>query len=169
MASGRRPEHQAPPELFYNETEARKYSSNTRMIEVQQQLSERAIELLALPDDTPCMILDVGCGSGLSGECLTDLGHTWIGLDISKDMLDVAQERETEGDLLLSDMGSGVPFRAGSLMGSLVYQRCSGYVMQTNQVTVHTGDSTSSSLLSTRPWVEAQGLSCSSIQRILTS
>jgi len=117
MASGRRPEHQAPPELFYNETEARKYTSNTRMIEIRKQLSERAIELLALPDDTPCMILDVGCGSGLSGECLTDLGHTWIGLDISKDMLDVAQERDCEGDLLLSDMGSGVPFRPGVFDG----------------------------------------------------
>ena len=30
------------------------------MIEIQSQLSERAIELLALPDDTPCFILDVG-------------------------------------------------------------------------------------------------------------
>ena len=38
------------------------------MMEIQSQLSERAIELLALPEDTPCFILDVGCGSGLSGE-----------------------------------------------------------------------------------------------------
>ena len=30
------------------------------MISIQQQLSERAIELLALPEDTPCFILDVG-------------------------------------------------------------------------------------------------------------
>ena len=34
------------------------YSS--RIIEIQQQLSERALELLALPDNTPCLILDVG-------------------------------------------------------------------------------------------------------------
>jgi hypothetical protein len=27
------------------------------------------------------------CGSGLSGEVLTDLGHQWIGLDISTAML----------------------------------------------------------------------------------
>ena len=38
------------------------------MMEIQSQLSERAIELLTLPEDTPCFILDVGCGSGLSGE-----------------------------------------------------------------------------------------------------
>jgi len=33
---------------------------SSRMIEIQQQLSERAIELLALPEDVPCFILDVG-------------------------------------------------------------------------------------------------------------
>ena len=45
------------------------------------------------------MILDVGCGSGLSGEILTEEGHIWVGLDISRDMLNAAVERETEGDL----------------------------------------------------------------------
>ena len=33
---------------------------SSRMIEVQSQMSERAIELLALPEDTPCLILDIG-------------------------------------------------------------------------------------------------------------
>lgn len=117
MASGKRPEHQAPPEIFYNETEAKKYTSNTRMMEIQQQLSERAIELLALPEDVPCYILDVGCGSGLSGECLTDGDHVWVGVDISKDMLDVAVDRDCEGDLILGDMGSGMPFRPGTFDG----------------------------------------------------
>ena len=116
MASGKRPEHQAPPEIFYNETEAKKYSSNTRMIEIQQQLSERAIELLNLPDH-PCFILDVGCGSGLSGECLTEQDHTWVGVDISGSMLDVAKDREVEGDLILGDMGQGMPFRPGTFDG----------------------------------------------------
>jgi hypothetical protein len=27
------------------------------------------------------------CGSGLSGEELSDQGHIWVGLDISKDMI----------------------------------------------------------------------------------
>ena len=27
------------------------------------------------------------CGSGLSGECLTEQGHLWMGLDISTSML----------------------------------------------------------------------------------
>jgi len=118
MAS-KRPEHQGPPDIFYNEEEARKYSQNTHIIDVQTKLSERAIELLNLPDEESCLVLDIGCGSGLSGEVLTDLGHQWVGLDISSAMLDVAQEREVEGDLTLGDIGYGMPFRAGSFDGAI--------------------------------------------------
>lgn len=85
MGKSERPEHTAPPEIFYNEDEARKYTSNSRMIEIQSRLTQRAVELLALPDDgTPRMLLDIGCGSGLSGEALTETGHMWVGMDISQ-------------------------------------------------------------------------------------
>lgn len=57
------------------------------MIEIQEQMSERAIELLMLPEDQSCLLLDIGCGSGLSGSVLEDKGHTWIGVDISSAML----------------------------------------------------------------------------------
>ncbi len=56
----------------------------------------------------------IRCGSGLSGEVLTEHGHTWIGLDISINMLTVAKENESEGDLLHCDMGQGFSFRPGS-------------------------------------------------------
>lgn len=81
-------------------------------------MTRRALELLDL--DSPSFILDVGCGSGLSGEILSstpeDEGgpHVWVGMDISASMLDVALQRDAEGDLLLADIGQGVPFRAGS-------------------------------------------------------
>jgi len=115
-----RPEDTGPPELFYNEAEARKYTSNTRIIEVQQQMSSRAVELLALPEDTPSLILDLGCGSGLSGEILEEEGHFWVGCDISKSMLDIAVERDTEGDMILSDLGQGVGmFRPGMFDGAI--------------------------------------------------
>jgi 18S rRNA (guanine1575-N7)-methyltransferase len=112
-----RPEHLAPPEIFYNEQEARKYTHNSRIIDIQMQMSERALELLLLPEDKPCYLLDVGCGSGLSGGVLDEQGHFWVGMDISSAMLDIALEREVEGDVLLTDMGQGCPFRAGTFDG----------------------------------------------------
>ena len=63
--SSRRPEHLAPPEIFYNDSEAEKYTKNTRMMQIQNEMSERAMELLALPEDEPSFILDIGCGSGM--------------------------------------------------------------------------------------------------------
>ncbi|KAJ8870058.1 hypothetical protein PR048_029069 [Dryococelus australis] len=92
------------------------HSTNTigsRMVEIQLQMSERALELLVLPDH-PCYILDLGCGSGLSGHVIEDNSHMWVGIDISPAMLGVAVEREIEGDLILGDLGHGVPFRAGA-------------------------------------------------------
>ncbi|KAJ9645293.1 18S rRNA (guanine1575-N7)-methyltransferase [Coniosporium tulheliwenetii] len=69
---------------------------------------------------SPSLILDIGCGSGLSGSILSSVPpedggpHIWIGLDISESMLGVALEREVEGDLFLADAGQGVPFRPGA-------------------------------------------------------
>ncbi|CAK7206366.1 18S rRNA (guanine1575-N7)-methyltransferase [Sporothrix eucalyptigena] len=159
-----RPEDTLAADIHYNDTEARKYTTSSRIQNVQAAMTRRALELLDLPG--PSFILDVGCGSGLSGEILTrsgttirtrrktnDLGqvvgdeegdqeeedvgdeeydddddddsdsttseigngpHVWVGMDISPSMLDVALQRDVEGDLLLADMGQGVPFRAGS-------------------------------------------------------
>jgi 18S rRNA (guanine1575-N7)-methyltransferase len=83
-------------------------------------MTHRALDLLSLQH--PSMILDVGCGSGLSGEILSASDedgtpggpHIWIGLDISASMLGVALEKEVEGDLFLADAGQGVPFRPGT-------------------------------------------------------
>ncbi|KAG4932407.1 hypothetical protein AAZX31_17G058900 [Glycine max] len=118
MAS--RPEVIAPPEIFYDDAEARKYTSSSRIVQIQATLSERALELLALPDDgVPKLLLDIGCGSGLSGETISENGHHWIGLDISASMLNVAVEREVEGDLLLGDMGQGIGIRPGVMDGAI--------------------------------------------------
>lgn len=74
---------------------------------------------------------------------IEEAGHTSIGLDISKHMLDIAAEREGEGDLclhvsarlltaadqrlqvltqvcsLFQDMGTGLPFRSGIFDGAI--------------------------------------------------
>lgn len=116
--SSSRPEHKNPPEIFYNDVESRKYATNSRMIEIQTVMAERALDLLILPD-SPCLLLDVGCGSGLSGEAITERGHMWMGYDISPSMLDMAVEREVDGDLVLCDAGHGLKLRAGTFDGAI--------------------------------------------------
>ena len=93
-----RPELTGHASHFYNEREARKYDSSSRMISVQREITVRAMELLKLHEFTdtnhrPAYVLDIGCGSGLSGQVLEEYGHVWLGCDISRDMLMVAQER----------------------------------------------------------------------------
>ncbi|KAJ9091548.1 hypothetical protein QFC21_007173 [Naganishia friedmannii] len=109
-----RPEEIAPPEIFYGDVEAKKYTGNTRVQSIQAEMTDRAIELLALPPDEAQFILDIGCGSGLSGEILDEDGHYWVGCDVAPSMLEVALQREVEGDLFLQDIGQGFGFRPGT-------------------------------------------------------
>ena len=106
-----RPERIAPPELFYDATEAGKYTGSSRILEVQAAMARRCLELLSLREGGgAALLLDVGCGSGLSGDVLSEAGHSWVGLDISPAMLDVAVSRGVPGDALLCDMGQGFLF-----------------------------------------------------------
>lgn len=43
----------------------------------------------------------------------------WLGTDISKAMLNVASDRQVEGDVIHSDMGHGFGFRAGTFDGAV--------------------------------------------------
>ncbi|KAF8212014.1 S-adenosyl-L-methionine-dependent methyltransferase [Mycena galopus ATCC 62051] len=89
-----RPELIAPPEIYYGDIEAKKYTGNTRNQQIQADMTYRALELLNLPPDEPAFLLDIGCGSGLSGEILDEEGYIWTGVDIAPSMLEVALERE---------------------------------------------------------------------------
>lgn len=123
--SGRRPEHIAPPEIFYDYDEANKYTQNTRIMGIQEHMTNRAIELLELKEkDGPQLLLDLGCGSGLSSQCIEEFGHKWVGVDISEAMINVAKERRNDGDLedlqiVQSDLGDGLPFKPGSFDGAI--------------------------------------------------
>lgn len=103
-----RPEITGPASAFYNNKEARKYDSSSRMMSVQHEITTRAIELLRLSPDQPALVLDIGCGSGLSGKALEEAGHVWVGCDVSRDMLTVANERiERKRDAVTKSLKGG--------------------------------------------------------------
>ncbi|KXN92210.1 hypothetical protein AN958_08663, partial [Leucoagaricus sp. SymC.cos] len=104
---------------YYGNAEAKKYTQNTRNQQIQADMTYRALELLNLPPEQPAFLLDIGCGSGLSGEILDEERYNWVGVDIAPSMLEVALEREVEGDLFLQDIGQGFGFRPGSFDGAI--------------------------------------------------
>lgn len=67
-------------------------------------MEDNSIEFESLLEN-PMHILDIGCGSGLSGNIISEYGHLWWGLDISENMLNVAIEWECDGELILNDIG----------------------------------------------------------------
>lgn len=78
----------------------------------------RAIELLDIKNDKineeeSNLILDLGCGGGLSGRCIPECGHTWVGVDISESMLNIAVEADSLS-LLNGDLGVELPFKPES-------------------------------------------------------
>lgn len=65
-------------------------------------MADRCIQLLQMkPNNNFKLILDLGCGSGLSGHVVNyynvdkkyGTNFHWLGLDISKNMLDLASSR----------------------------------------------------------------------------
>jgi predicted TPR repeat methyltransferase len=60
-------------------------------------------------------LLDVGCGTGLSGKHLSDTGFTRIdGCDVNPEMLKVAETRGVYDKLWLSDAKNPFPFEDGT-------------------------------------------------------
>lgn len=90
-----------PADLYYNEEESRRYTKSSRIIKVQMEITNRAIELLEIEKEHP-LVLDLGCGSGHSGQAVRERGYEWVEVDISPSMLSIA--RESLG-LVLSDLG----------------------------------------------------------------
>lgn len=69
-------------------------------------MTYRALELLNLPEDVPAFLLDIGCGSGLSGEILDEEGHDWVGIDIAPSMLGTVLHGRELFELTYSSRGS---------------------------------------------------------------
>ncbi|THH10789.1 hypothetical protein EW145_g1076 [Phellinidium pouzarii] len=146
-----RPELVAPPEIYYGDTEAKKYTANTRIQQIQSDMTYRALELLNLPPDEPKFILDIGCGSGLSGEILDEEGHCWIGVDIAPNVLICYRAKrwpwnaksrvtcfyKTLGKALASDQEVLMqPSGASCLTLRYLFTRPSGFLVYTPSISV---------------------------------
>jgi predicted TPR repeat methyltransferase len=77
------------------------YSAKPHIRVTQLEMSERALELVGVPklrsgrDTSALVILDVGCGHGISSDVVQSWGHSCVGTDISQCLLKLAQkERE---------------------------------------------------------------------------
>lgn len=95
---GKRPEGTTTAQLAYRGERADRYARSSRALRIQEQLTRRALELLALPDACQGYLLDVGCGTGMSGRVLEQCGHEWIGVDLSHDMLQHARAHAEPND-----------------------------------------------------------------------
>ena len=90
---------------------------------MQHELASECLGLLRLPEDCRgALLLDVGCGGGLSSESVVQAGHFCVACDVNPEMLaQNSPERSTAGadamDMFASDMRDGVAARAGLFDG----------------------------------------------------
>ncbi|GAB4824105.1 hypothetical protein N2152v2_011151 [Parachlorella kessleri] len=107
----------ASASTHYDEGEAIRYTTTNQSNQIQRDLTRHAVELLGLKAPY-ALLADVGCGSGLSGRELSAAGHTWVGLDISSAMLQLAAaDHACAGRVCLADMAQGLALRGGSFDG----------------------------------------------------
>lgn len=126
-------------DVYYDRPTADLYTEQN--VTTQRELTTRCLDMLCLEkgtgDGKSEVLLDIGCGSGLSGETLTSSGHrAWVGCDASWAMLEratrttggtdeIASSANTTPENLPSSVGAvarcdfsqGLPFRSNAFDG----------------------------------------------------
>ncbi|KAH9386963.1 18S rRNA (guanine1575-N7)-methyltransferase [Nematocida major] len=110
-------------EIHYTGEVAENYDRSTSINRIQRKLTERCLEILNNP--TNSLVLDIGCGSGISTEHVLSHGNFVLGVDISRNMLDLAQKRVDAGlfgasdnpnfDFASANIFHGLPLRSASV------------------------------------------------------
>ena len=89
-------------------------SYDRELIENGYRTPERCAAALARFVDVDAAILDVGCGTGLSGRAMAETGFTNIsGRDVNAAMLEVARATSVYRDLTVTDPADPFPFEPG--------------------------------------------------------
>lgn len=110
----RKPEQSgASASAHYSQGEERRYTAQNA--EVQHELARCCLWHLQAASESarsgvPLLLLDLGCGSGLSTDILRAAGHAVVGLDVAHHMLQL-QSVEQRGLLIESNMGGSLPVR----------------------------------------------------------
>ena len=113
--------HDAKPQAYHPLVE--KYSRQARTYDRRWNRSvgdatlQAALE--AIPWDSVHRILDVGCGTGLLEESVANNGYhpvTMLGVDLSMDMLRLAQEKLSQASRVgwINALAESMPFATGS-------------------------------------------------------
>lgn len=84
----------------YMGEKAQVYERRRGLKRIKIATTTRALELLDL--EKKAFILDIGCGTGWSTEIIKNEGHIVIGLDLSKNMIKLAQKKGFE--TIIADM-----------------------------------------------------------------
>lgn len=110
-------------EIYYNESESIRYTECEQTVRIQRDLTLECLKLLGpLAAGMGDIVINLGCGSGLCGDVLSERGISWIGADISENMLELARERPICcGTLLQTDCFTHgtLPFRDGCFGGAV--------------------------------------------------
>lgn len=105
-------ETQSETDAFYSEWAATYDQEITRNGYLSPQRSAEALKRFVEPD-TP--ILDVGCGTGLSGAAFAAAGFTDIsGADVNPEMLGQARSANVYRELWVADLDDPFPFVPGT-------------------------------------------------------
>ena len=65
-------------------------------------------------------ILDLGCGTGLCGDCLRDLARRLVGVDLAPKMLELARARGCYSELAQAEIGQYLPAQASASIDLVV-------------------------------------------------
>ncbi|OAG31187.1 18S rRNA (guanine1575-N7)-methyltransferase [Nematocida displodere] len=127
--------------IYYTGEVANKYDSSSSLNNIQGKITERCLSIINDPHDS--LILDIGCGSGISTEKILDNNNYVIGVDISDEMLRLAQARVGQitydqdaaskfCDFAAVDIGEGLPFKSASFDYAISVSVLQWLVVQNN-------------------------------------
>lgn len=103
---------QADTDEYYSEWAA---TYDEELVRNGYRSPQRCAEALAGFAPFDSAVLDVGCGTGLSGVALAAAGYTDVsGQDVNAEMLDLARERGLYRNLWVADPTDPFPFEVGT-------------------------------------------------------